>query len=83
MFCQGPEGFYKGHDSFDGTAEGKQIWGTYGLATHCWRAYMMEVHVGQGIRTYLQHTRPEEILFFSYQNAQILTIHGLKGFLGP
>lgn len=26
MFCQGPEGFYKGHTSFS-TAEGKQIWG--------------------------------------------------------
>jgi len=47
--------FYKGHASFEGTAEGKQIWGMYGLATHCWCACMIEVHVGQGIRTYLTH----------------------------
>lgn len=58
---------------------GKTLSFRHGQGTYCWYACVMETQTGQGIRTECEtNTLRGKLFSFHYQNAQILTVHGLE-----
>lgn len=81
----GSEGFVsEGHTSCGTSVLRENIDLGHGLGTYHGCAFMMEVHVGQAIRTWMKQTQLEEIFFLFTSECTNSNCSWVgKGFLGP